>query len=230
MKHYLPMVATVLVGGFLLSACTEEPKPAAEPKAEAEVVEPVAKPDPEMQAAAETTKATAQAEQQAQVADANKGATQDEAAQVLGSKAADVLMISNPFARAVPPGQKNSASFMVINNPTDQDFAIVKASSEVSDVVELHTHTNVDGVMQMRQVPQIDLKAKQETMLKPGGLHVMLIGLKQALNEGDQVTVELTFSDDSTQTITMPVKMIAMKMKHGKGGHGHDMSAHGKSE
>lgn len=230
MKRYLPVAATALMGGILLSACTEEKvtTPAQEPKVE-EVTTPAAKPDPEMQAPVTDEKSMEQAAQQAGVADANKGSTQEEAAQVLGNKAADVLMISDPFVRAVPPGQKNSASFMTINNPSDQDFSVVKASSSVADVVELHTHTKVDGVMQMRQVPQIDVKAKQTTALKPGGLHVMLIGLKQDLKEGEQVTVELTFNDDSTQSITMPVKMIAMKMKHGKE-HSHDMSAHGKSE
>lgn len=123
------------------------------------------------------------------------------------------VQIKDPYARAVPEGQLNSAAFMQIENTGNKDLAIVSGSSEASDVVELHTHTNDNGVMRMRKVDKIDLPAQQSVELKPGGLHVMLIGLKQGLNEGDTVELNLTFSDGTSQTIQTPVKKV-MSMMH----------------
>lgn len=123
-------------------------------------------------------------------------------------KAADVVSVENPFARAVPPGQPNSASFMTLVNTSDVDHSIKSASSPVAATVELHTHTNNNGVMEMRQVPQIDVPAKGRTELKPGGLHVMLIGLQQELKVGATAPITLTFEDGSTTTVDAPIQEI----------------------
>ena len=73
--------------------------------------------------------------------------------------------------------------------------------------------------MRMRRVKQIDIKAGSTTELKPGGFHVMFIGLKQALNVGDKVYLELVFDDGEVTKLSIPVKMVAgmhkpMKMNH----------------
>ncbi|MCG8429014.1 MAG: copper chaperone PCu(A)C [Chromatiales bacterium] len=136
-------------------------------------------------------------------------------ASVLAGSAADSAMVSDPFVRAVPPGQKNSASFMKIMNHSGKDQAVVGAESPVAEVVELHTHTMVDGMMRMRQVEKIDLPAGETVVLQPGGLHVMLIGLKQDLMPGKDVDVTLKFDDGSTKQITAPIKKIQMKMMKG---------------
>jgi copper(I)-binding protein len=132
------------------------------------------------------------------------------------------VSVKDAYVRAVPPGQPNSASFMMLNNSSDQDRALVAAKSPAAKVVELHTHTMVDGMMQMRQVPQIDLPAGKMVELKPGGLHVMMIGLTQDLKPGSSVPVTLTFDDGSETTIEAPVKKVQMKMM--KGGMKHNMN------
>ncbi|QEW06075.1 copper chaperone PCu(A)C [Nitrincola iocasae] len=124
------------------------------------------------------------------------------------SFAAESVNIHDPYARAVPPGQPNSAAFMQLENATQTDLAVITAQSSASEVAELHTHTNVDGVMQMRQVDSIALPAGETTELKPGGLHIMLIGLKQPLADGDQIDLTLTFSDGSATEVTVPVRHI----------------------
>ena len=65
----------------------------------------------------------------------------------------------------------------------------------------------------MRRIDKIDVPANGETVLKPGGLHVMLIGLKQDLKVGQIVPVTLTFEDGSKKKIEAPVRKIMMKMK-----------------
>lgn len=122
--------------------------------------------------------------------------------------AADNVQAENPYARAVPPGQPNSASFMTLVNSSDADHSVKSAASPVAATVELHTHTNNNGVMEMRQVPQIDIPAKGRTELKPGGLHIMLIGLKQDMKVGENASITLTFEDGSTTTVDAPIQEI----------------------
>ena len=129
------------------------------------------------------------------------------------SFAHDAITIDEPFARAVPPGQPNSAAFMTLQNSSDETLRILSASSNVSEVTELHTHTEVDGVMQMRQIDAIEIPAGGTTELKPGGLHVMLIGLTQPLAEGDTVEVTLNFEDGSERLLDVPVQRV-MPMNH----------------
>ena len=128
--------------------------------------------------------------------------------------ACEDLHIHDAFARAVPPGQPNSAAFMTLHNHGTKDVRITSASSNVSEVTELHTHTEVDGVMQMRQIDAIEIPAGGMTELKPGGLHVMLIGLTQNLAEGDTVEVTLNFEDGSDRLLEVPVKHVMPMMQH----------------
>ena len=127
---------------------------------------------------------------------------------------ASSVTVVEPYARAVPPGQPNSAAFMVLKNSSGKDRALVEARSTVSKAVELHTHKKEDGMMRMRRIDQIVVKAGDETTLKPGGLHIMFIGLKQQLKEGDKVDLELFFDDGSTVKLMMPVKVVAGMMRH----------------
>jgi hypothetical protein len=56
--------------------------------------------------------------------------------------------VSDSYARAVPPDQPNSAVFLTLRNTSDEQVALQSASSSAADVVELHAHRHVDGVMQ----------------------------------------------------------------------------------
>jgi len=128
---------------------------------------------------------------------------------------AEDATISAPFAREVPPGAPASASFMTIENHSNKALKIVSAESTVAKTVELHTHTNDNGVMRMRQVPFIEIPANGKTELKPGGLHIMLIGPHNPLKMGQEVKVKLNFEDGSSKMVAMPVKSIkGMMMNH----------------
>lgn len=129
------------------------------------------------------------------------------------TQAAD-LNIEDAMARAVPPTAKMSAAFMTLTNNADTDLAVVSAESSVAKAVELHNNTMTDGKMKMRQVNQIDLPANQTTELKPGGQHVMLIGLKRALVEGETIDLKLNFSDGSSESMEIPIQQIKPMMQH----------------
>ncbi|GGB95659.1 transporter [Marinobacterium zhoushanense] len=121
--------------------------------------------------------------------------------------AADV-QVSDPYARAVAPGQPNSAAFMQLENRSDKAISLTGAASGVAQSVELHAHIEDQGVMRMRRIDAIDLAPHQQVSLQPGGLHVMLIGLNRTLAVGEELALTLSFSDGSQQTLSLPVRPI----------------------
>ncbi|MBI4996648.1 MAG: copper chaperone PCu(A)C [Rhodocyclales bacterium] len=128
---------------------------------------------------------------------------------VWAAGAADNIAVVDPYVRMVPPGAMATAAFMVLKNAGDKDVKLVKAESSAAKITELHTHLNEGGVMKMRQVPAIAIKAKGEATLQPGGLHVMMIDLKAPLKEGDKVAVTLGFDDGSSKKIEAPIRKPA---------------------
>ena len=138
--------------------------------------------------------------------------------------AADQLSVQDPYVRLAPPNAPATGAFMVIRNAGDKDVKVLKADNPVSRVTELHTHLNEGGVMKMRPVAAIEVKAKGEAVLKPGGLHVMMIDLKAPMKEGDIVPITLTLDDGSTKQVDAkvvrpmaapaPAPMPMMEHKH----------------
>jgi copper(I)-binding protein len=142
--------------------------------------------------------------------------------------AADAITVVDPYVRQAPPGAATTGAFMVIKNAGAKDVKVVKADNPASKVTELHTHLNEGGVMKMRPVKDIEVKAKGEAVLKPGGLHVMLIDLKAPMKDGDVVPITLTFDDGSSKKVDAKVTKptaAAMPMGNMPMG-GHDMSQH----
>lgn len=136
---------------------------------------------------------------------------------------ASSIKVKDAYVRATPPNLPNSAAFMSIVNTSSKDVSLISATSDASYVVELHTHDMKDGVMKMYQIPKIDVKANSTTVLKPGGLHVMLIDLKtRPLKVGKHVEVNLKFSNGQVFKVFAPVKKVMRgMMKHkGMGHHG----------
>ena len=137
------------------------------------------------------------------------------------------LDVENPFVREMPPTAPATGAFMTLHNSSDQELAVVKAESDAAKTVELHTHTNDNGVMRMREIPEITVPAMGHTELKPGGLHVMLIGPTRALKEGDMVKITLIMKDGSKKQLEAPVRKIMGMGQHRGTGHGmHNMQGH----
>ncbi len=106
-----------------------------------------------------------------------------------------------------PPGG-TSAAYMVLINRGGAGDRLISASTDVAEVVELHETKMVDNVMQMAPVAGgIPVPANGQVELKPGGLHVMLIGLKRDLAAGETVRLTLNFERAGTVTVDAPVRM-----------------------
>ena len=134
--------------------------------------------------------------------------------------AADAIIVIDPYVRAMPPGQKVTGAFLSLKNNSDSDLSLLRVESDVAKNVELHEHTHKDGMMQMREVEKIDIAKGSTTALKPGGLHIMLIGLTRELKVDDIVDLKLIFDDSSEQIVKAPVKKILAGMGMMKKGMG----------
>ena len=116
--------------------------------------------------------------------------------------AADIK-VENPWARATAPGQPAGGAFMDLT--ADTDMTLVSARSPVAKVVQLHSMTMDNGVMIMRQMEKIDLPKGKTVSLKPGGLHIMLIGLNTPLRENQLTSITLLARDATGKTLEIPV-------------------------
>jgi copper(I)-binding protein len=126
------------------------------------------------------------------------------------------IVITNAYVRAVPPNLSNSASFMKITNSSNKTISLLSVNSNIAENIELHEHVMSNGMMKMQQIPSIKVPANSTIELKPGGLHVMLIGLNKKLKMGEKVdSFTFNFSDKTSMTIKdIPVKSVMMGMKH----------------
>ena len=140
------------------------------------------------------------------------------------------VMVMDAQARAMPPSAKNSAAYFTLMNHKKQDLTLVSVKSDVSNVTEFHNHLMIDGAMSMRKVPNVAVPAGESVTFQPGGLHVMLIGLKQLLKPGAVANITLTFENGETMQVEAAIVMPdEIKAKSGdmKGMHDkHDMSKH----
>ena len=134
------------------------------------------------------------------------------------------IHIEDGWARSTVEGMKMGGAFMKIHNDEAKKDFLVGGSSPVAERIEVHTHVNDNGVMRMREVKGgIPLEEKGVTELKPGSYHVMFMGLKKPLKEGEKVPVTLKFKNAKPQTVQLEVKTAPQSgMDHGHGhGHGH---------
>jgi copper(I)-binding protein len=120
---------------------------------------------------------------------------------------AGMLVIRNVWARPATKADALSAVYMVIENTGDQPDRLLHAHCDVAGTVELHETKMEGGVMKMQPVDGIDIPAKGTVELKPGGLHIMLIGLTRDLNPGDEIELELHFDKAGH----VPVKAVVQK-------------------
>jgi copper(I)-binding protein len=136
------------------------------------------------------------------------------------------IMIEDAYARASTGMSKSGAAFMIIKNLGDSDDRLVSAASDVAMRVELHTHiSDANGVMKMVEVEEgFAIPAGGEHALQRGGDHVMFMGLNRPLEQGDTVTVTLTFEKAGEMTVDIPVDLERQPMHGGMQMNGQTMN------
>jgi len=124
------------------------------------------------------------------------------------------LAIGHPWTRAAG-ANANGAGFMSLKNNGSTPDRLIAAASPAARVVELHTHIREGDVMRMRPVADIPIPPGQTVHLRPGGLHIMLIGLTEPLRQGTTVPLTLRFERAGEVQVTLGVESAGAR------GHAH---------
>jgi copper(I)-binding protein len=120
------------------------------------------------------------------------------------ASAPPAVSVDGAWARATVPEQTGSAAYFTIRNTGGQD-KLLAVTSPAADA-SLHS-TNVDnGVMRMRPLESIEVPANGSIELKPGGTHVMLMGLKRPLAAGTTLELDLKFERSGERKVTAEVR------------------------
>lgn len=129
------------------------------------------------------------------------------------------LEIGHPWSRATPNAAPVAGGFLTVTNSGASADRLVSVAASISDKVEIHEMAVTDGVMKMRPLDKgLDIPAGAKIELKPGGFHVMFIGLHQQLKAGDKVKGTLTFEKAGKIDVDFNVEAMG---KPGDAGHGH---------
>lgn len=119
------------------------------------------------------------------------------------------IAVHLPWARELPPVSRTGAAYLSIRNTGTQDDRLLSATSPVAARVELHTHVHAAGMMRMQQVEAVALPAGQQVDFAPGGLHLMLIDLRQPLAAGLDFTLVLNFEHAGSVQVQVEVRKDA---------------------
>ena len=118
------------------------------------------------------------------------------------------MKVKDAWALESPPTVTTGVAYMTLTNEGGEMDRLSGVSSSVCKVSELHEHLRENNVMKMRRVEAIELKPGETTVLQPGGLHVMLIGLKQPLVEGEHFPMTLHFEKTEDVTVDVLVRKL----------------------
>jgi copper(I)-binding protein len=117
------------------------------------------------------------------------------------------LTVTQPWARATAPGATVGVVYFEIVNAGPAD-TLLSVESPVAESTEMHNSSMKDGAMQMRPVKSVSVPANGRVRFATGGYHVMLVGLKQPLAEGQKFPLKLTFRVAGTINQEVLVKPI----------------------
>ena len=123
-----------------------------------------------------------------------------------GQFALGELSIHGPWSRELPPVAPNGAAYFRVDNGGSVSAHIVSVHSPIADRVEIHTHDMEGGVMKMRHVESVEVPAQDSVAFEPGGLHVMLIGLKQPLVAGERFPLAIEFRNAGRVEVEIEVR------------------------
>lgn len=127
------------------------------------------------------------------------------------------VAVATPWARATIGAGRTGVAFLTIHNRGVAPDRLVAASTPIARRAALHGHEIDAGVMKMRPVAAIPIAPDSTVTLAPGGLHIMLTGLRYRLSEGSSFPLTLTFEGAGSATIRVDVRSATARS-----GHAHD--------
>ena len=135
------------------------------------------------------------------------------------------IQIRDPWVQAAPPNAKVLAAYMEIHNSGKKPWTLTGVSSPAFDQVGIHRSMMHGNMVHMEHVNELAVPPQASVVLKPGGLHLMLMDAKKPLKAGDQVPMTLTFQNGKKIAVNAIVRTDQLDVKDD---HRHmDHSGHG---
>jgi len=131
------------------------------------------------------------------------------------------IRVKQATVKITPPSIENSAAYFYVMNDSDEERILVNAKSDAAKRVEIHKHSAENGMMRMHKVEKIFIPAGGITEFKPGGYHIMLIGVNQPIAANDIINITLIFANGETKTIAAKAIAKAEAGKHHQHSHNH---------
>jgi hypothetical protein len=116
------------------------------------------------------------------------------------------LTVTNAWSRTTPPGVGVGVVYFTLKNDTGKSDRLLKISSPIAAKVQVHRTEIQDGMARMREVAVLHVDANQTVEFAPNGMHVMLMGLKKPLVEGQKFELELLFEVAGPRKIQVVVR------------------------
>ncbi len=114
------------------------------------------------------------------------------------------IEVHDAWVRPTAQGE-NAAVYLTIHNHSANDDELTGASSNVADVAEIHETKMENDVMQMNMLTSLPIAADEEVIFTPGGLHIMLVKIKQEFKAGDHIGVILQFKNHADIVVNVSV-------------------------
>ncbi len=117
-----------------------------------------------------------------------------------------LIEVKKAWLRATPPSAKAAGGYLIIVNNTHNDDTLTGVNFSGARKSEVHEMKMADGVMKMRPLENgIDIPAGKSVTLKPGGYHLMFMGLKEQLKDGQNFPIMLKFARSGELEVNFPV-------------------------
>ena len=130
-------------------------------------------------------------------------------APALAATSAPTIKVESAWARSTPPGAKTAAAYFTIVNTGNEADRLIGASTPIAGMAGAHRTIDDNGVMKMRSAGAIDVKPGSPVKFGPGGLHLMMMDLKQPLNDGQTFPLTLDFEKAGKVEVTVHVQRTA---------------------
>ncbi len=126
------------------------------------------------------------------------------------------MIVTKPWARASILQSRPGVAYLIIHNKTSSSDRLIGVTSPLAREINIHISSETNGVMRMRSVPQLEIAAGQVVTMQPGGMHLMLTGLRQPLRQGEQLPIVLEFETAGQLHVNVPVLSIAAQGPKGE--------------
>jgi copper(I)-binding protein len=123
------------------------------------------------------------------------------------------MVVDHPWARATPRGAKTGAVYLTLVNHGGAPDRLLSATTPLADKVQFHSVSEENGVSHMREMKSVEINPGGKITFSPGGMHIMLVGLKQPLKQGQSFSMTFIFEKAGKEDVTVPIAGIGA-MRH----------------